>query len=199
MEIPSSYSPSLVLNLSNLISLDKNNTIERPLQSHIHGISVGPKVHCLGRDLNSQVFKHRELGIPKLATLWWPECDLKVFLCFSFSTEVLVTLTADVGRILSKLHAVQPKGEMKFVSGVRIAHVSLGLKVPMFSCLNWHSNHCTTKDNLFTYMPLFYCLYCYLSRWLSSKITTRSTRLYTQQSSTNKIEWQCGLPQYIFP
>ncbi len=47
---------------------------------------------------------------------------------FFFSTEVLVTLTADVGRILSKLHAVAPKGEMKFVSGVRIAHVSLGLK-----------------------------------------------------------------------
>ncbi len=27
--------------------------------------SVGPWVHCLGRDLNSQVLKHRELEIPK--------------------------------------------------------------------------------------------------------------------------------------
>ena len=38
--------------------------------------------------------------------------------------EVLVTLTADTGRLLSKLHQIQPKGEVKFMSGVRIAHVS---------------------------------------------------------------------------
>ncbi len=30
----------------------------------LHSNSVGPWVHCLGRDLNSQVLKHRELGIP---------------------------------------------------------------------------------------------------------------------------------------
>ena len=29
----------------------------------LHSNSVGPWVHCLGRDLNSQVLKHRELGI----------------------------------------------------------------------------------------------------------------------------------------
>ncbi|XP_064630340.1 26S proteasome non-ATPase regulatory subunit 4-like [Lineus longissimus] len=40
-------------------------------------------------------------------------------------TEVLATLTTDVGRILSKLHQVQPKGITSFISGVRIAHLAL--------------------------------------------------------------------------
>jgi len=48
--------------------------------------------------------------------------------CYVFfllsSVEVLTTLTADVGRILSKLHQVQPKGEIKFITGIRVAHVS---------------------------------------------------------------------------
>ncbi len=29
----------------------------------LHSNSVGPWIHCLGRDLNSQVLKHKELGI----------------------------------------------------------------------------------------------------------------------------------------
>lgn len=42
-----------------------------------------------------------------------------------FSTvEVLATLTSDVGRIFSKMHLVQPKGEINLLTGVRIAHVS---------------------------------------------------------------------------
>lgn len=42
-----------------------------------------------------------------------------------FSTvEVLATLTSDVGRILSKMHLVQPKGNINLITGVRIAHVS---------------------------------------------------------------------------
>ncbi len=31
----------------------------------LHSNSVGPWVHCLGRDLNSQVLKNRELGISR--------------------------------------------------------------------------------------------------------------------------------------
>lgn len=43
-----------------------------------------------------------------------------------FSTvEVLATLTGDVGRILSKLHLVQPNGNVNLVTGIRIAHVRL--------------------------------------------------------------------------
>ena len=38
--------------------------------------------------------------------------------------EVLVTLTADVGRILARLHQVQPKGNISFLTAVRVAHVS---------------------------------------------------------------------------
>lgn len=38
--------------------------------------------------------------------------------------EVKATLTADVGRILAKLHQVQPGGEINFSTGLRIAHVS---------------------------------------------------------------------------
>ncbi|KAK1895959.1 26S proteasome non-ATPase regulatory subunit 4 [Dissostichus eleginoides] len=38
--------------------------------------------------------------------------------------EVLTTLTPDTGRILSKLHAVQPIGNISFCTGIRVAHVS---------------------------------------------------------------------------
>ncbi|KAG7476103.1 hypothetical protein JOB18_045730 [Solea senegalensis] len=36
--------------------------------------------------------------------------------------EVLTTLTPDTGRILSKLHAVQPRGNISFCTGIRVAH-----------------------------------------------------------------------------
>ncbi|XP_045471591.1 26S proteasome non-ATPase regulatory subunit 4 [Harmonia axyridis] len=39
--------------------------------------------------------------------------------------EVLVTLTSDVGRILSKLHQVQPDGDINLHTGIRIAHLAL--------------------------------------------------------------------------
>ena len=46
---------------------------------------------------------------------------------FSVSNcEVLTTLTPDTGRILSKLHAVQPCGNICFCTGIRVAHVSRG-------------------------------------------------------------------------
>ena len=48
--------------------------------------------------------------------------DKKIHLC---RLEVLVTMTTDAGRLLAKLHQVQPKGEVKFMSGIRIAHVSI--------------------------------------------------------------------------
>ena len=41
------------------------------------------------------------------------------------SLEVLVTLTSDVGKVLSTLHKVQPKGDVHFLTGVKKAHVSL--------------------------------------------------------------------------
>ncbi|MGH0183213.1 UNVERIFIED_CONTAM: hypothetical protein FKN15_011263 [Acipenser sinensis] len=39
--------------------------------------------------------------------------------------EVLTTLTPDTGRILSKLHAVTPKGKITFCTGIRVAHLAL--------------------------------------------------------------------------
>ncbi|KAF0024558.1 hypothetical protein F2P81_023360 [Scophthalmus maximus] len=39
--------------------------------------------------------------------------------------EVLTTLTPDTGRILSKLHAVQPIGKITFCTGIRVAHLAL--------------------------------------------------------------------------
>ncbi|XP_036394782.1 26S proteasome non-ATPase regulatory subunit 4-like [Megalops cyprinoides] len=39
--------------------------------------------------------------------------------------EVLTTLTPDTGRILSKLHAVQPRGTISFCTGIRVAHLAL--------------------------------------------------------------------------
>jgi len=41
------------------------------------------------------------------------------------NARVLATLTADVGRILSKLHQVQPNGDINFSTGIRIAHLAL--------------------------------------------------------------------------
>ena len=40
--------------------------------------------------------------------------------------NVLVTLTTDSGKVLAKLHSVQPQGQIKFLQGVKIAHVSSG-------------------------------------------------------------------------
>uniref|UniRef100_A0AAQ4R2C5 26S proteasome non-ATPase regulatory subunit 4 n=1 Tax=Gasterosteus aculeatus aculeatus TaxID=481459 RepID=A0AAQ4R2C5_GASAC len=37
--------------------------------------------------------------------------------------EVLTTLTPDTGRILSKLHLVQPRGNISFCTGIRVAHL----------------------------------------------------------------------------
>lgn len=41
------------------------------------------------------------------------------------TVEVLVTLTSDVGRIMSKMHLVQPNGNINLVTGIRIAHLVL--------------------------------------------------------------------------
>ncbi|KAJ8000323.1 hypothetical protein DPEC_G00203640 [Dallia pectoralis] len=43
----------------------------------------------------------------------------------SNNCEVLTTLTPDTGRILSKLHAIQPKGKICFCTGIRVAHLAL--------------------------------------------------------------------------
>ena len=42
-----------------------------------------------------------------------------------FPFPVLVTLTTDSGKILAKLHSVQPKGTLQFLSGIKIAHLAL--------------------------------------------------------------------------
>jgi len=61
-----------------------------------------------------------EKGLAKELSEGWAAC---VCLCCS-NCEVLTTLTPDTGRILSKLHTVQPKGKITFCTGIRVAHVS---------------------------------------------------------------------------
>lgn len=39
--------------------------------------------------------------------------------------EVLVTLTSDTGKIMNKLHQVQPKGDADFMTGIKIAQLAL--------------------------------------------------------------------------
>lgn len=39
--------------------------------------------------------------------------------------QVHVTLTTDSGKLLSKLNLVQPKGDLKFLNGLRVAHLAL--------------------------------------------------------------------------
>lgn len=48
-----------------------------------------------------------------------------VALMTSGSLEVLCNLTTDVGRILSKLHNIQPAGKSNFSTGIKIAHLAL--------------------------------------------------------------------------
>ncbi|KAH8373527.1 hypothetical protein KR009_012399, partial [Drosophila setifemur] len=43
----------------------------------------------------------------------------------SNTVEVLATLTSDVGRIFSKMHLIQPKGDINLLTGIRIAHLVL--------------------------------------------------------------------------
>lgn len=44
---------------------------------------------------------------------------------FSFHPEVLVTLTSDIGRLMTKLHQVEPLGDADFMTGIKIAHLAL--------------------------------------------------------------------------
>ena len=37
----------------------------------------------------------------------------------------MVTLTTDSGKVLAKSHAVQPKGDLQLLSGIKIAHLAL--------------------------------------------------------------------------
>ncbi|KAI1305933.1 26S proteasome non-ATPase regulatory subunit 4 [Halotydeus destructor] len=53
-----------------------------------------------------------------------PESNVGL-LTMSSHPEVLSTLTTDVGRILSKLHQVQPNGDLDFLTSIRIAHLAL--------------------------------------------------------------------------
>jgi len=46
-------------------------------------------------------------------------------LSLSSQPQVLATLTSDTGKILAKLHQVQPKGDLDFMTGIRIAHLTL--------------------------------------------------------------------------
>lgn len=54
-----------------------------------------------------------------------------------------MTLTSDVGRILARLHQVQPKGNISFLTAVRVAHVSCSsgvgnnMKVSSVLLLKW--------------------------------------------------------------
>jgi len=53
-----------------------------------------------------------------------PESNVGL-LTLSGLVEVLVTLTTDSGKVLAKLHAMQPKGDLKLLSGIKIAHLAL--------------------------------------------------------------------------
>ncbi|XP_066530978.1 26S proteasome non-ATPase regulatory subunit 4a isoform X1 [Hoplias malabaricus] len=54
-----------------------------------------------------------------------PENNVGLITMANSNCEVLTTLTPDTGRILSKLHAVQPRGKISFCTGIRVAHLAL--------------------------------------------------------------------------
>lgn len=41
------------------------------------------------------------------------------------SVKVLVTMTSEVERILATLHQVHPEGSLNFLTGIKVAHVSI--------------------------------------------------------------------------
>lgn len=67
--------------------------------------------------------KYVTIHLYLLYTLCYEYLQKKKMCISAFSVRVLATLTADVGRILSKLHQVQPNGNINFSTGIRIAHV----------------------------------------------------------------------------
>lgn len=63
----------------------------------------------------------------------------------------MLTLTGDVGRVLSKLHDVEPSGNINFLSSVRIAQVCSWFE-------DSHTAQCETKqvDNLSNFIVAQY-------------------------------------------
>ena len=84
--------------------------------------------------------------------------------------EVLVTLTTDMGKILSNLHKLRMGGEVDFVNSIQIAHVS--------DCVRIYSSFSLS-------LSLFLCvLYCcpshfYAFTLLSHFIVYRAKRIYS--------------------
>jgi len=54
-----------------------------------------------------------------------PENTVGIISCAGRSPEVLVTLTGDVGKVLSSLHEVKVAGKLNFVSGLQVAQLAL--------------------------------------------------------------------------
>ena len=82
--------------------------------------------------------------------------------------EVLVTLTTDVGRILARLHQVQPRGNISFLSAVRVAHVSL-----CFCCYSSDSPYFAFAPSLLFELQNTKILYAVHSMQLTAKIKHR--------------------------
>lgn len=54
-----------------------------------------------------------------------PESTVSVIACAGRSPEVLVTLTSDLGKVLSSLHEVKIEDKLNFVSGLQVAQLVL--------------------------------------------------------------------------
>eukprot|EP00064_Thunnus_orientalis_P009380 superscaffoldBa00001185_g9404 len=129
-------------------TLSLSNTAETAVSTSLGNSELAPTSqsppHSL--DLNNTHSKDQEPGAPKRAQFGTLEesiglvcrldhdrqCQLIAFDLGSVSQskisdncEVLTTLTPDTGRILSKLHAVQPRGKICFCTGIRVAHLAL--------------------------------------------------------------------------
>lgn len=54
-----------------------------------------------------------------------PESTVSVIACAGRSPEVLVTLTSDLGKVLSSLHEVKIENKLNFISGLQVAQLVL--------------------------------------------------------------------------
>ena len=86
---------------------------------------------CLEPIIDSfKYFSHRVWSLTMYNTMLslissWVCTAPNVQLLSSLSTQVRVTLTNDLSKIFKALQQLEPKGKVNFITGLRIAHVSL--------------------------------------------------------------------------
>ena len=85
-----------------------------------------------------------------------------------------MTLTSDVGKILASLHRVQSKGEINFLTAVKIAHVSAK----------------EVANEIYSMVEFVRCLKCH---FLFTILLLFDAKRYTEARVTQIYQWEVTL------